>query len=235
MGLFSNLRNNTDESESWVAHLMDDESIPLDDLIAPPPPPIAEEPADSAEEATTEPVDAWHFPDLDPPEGGSDMSFDAAPFDDDAAVDFDNSMLDLGPIGHEPNAFATVNAFGDLPDFSERQTPPSVFDRRSDEPVSVDADADADADEGDLAPIVEYLPTLEELHTGPVGPEAGAMLDAFGLADGASWIELRERFVTMVANCRPGDDAPLAMQTELAVLRREINSQYASLRLLAAP
>ncbi len=223
MGLFSNLRNKSDESEPWLTNLMDDESVPLDDMLATSPPP-------PADESAKEPVDAWHFPDLEPETEKPELSLDATPFADDAPHDFDDTMLDLGPIGHEPNAFATAKPFGDLAEFAESpMAMPAVFDRRTDEPVSIDVD------DSDLDSVAEPLYSLTERHVGPVGSEAVAMLDAFGLAEGATWIELRERYVEMATNCRTGEDATLAMETELAVLRREINSLYSSLRLLAAP
>ena len=220
MGLLSNMRNKTDESESWLASLMDDESVPLDELEA------ATSPY-AVDQVPAEPADAWHFPDLDPSTGEPDVSFEAAPFADDAPVDFDDSMLALSPISHEPSAFGETKAFDPL---AEIPFPiPEHFDRRNEEPPALD-----EGTEDDTTPV-SILPTLAERHTGPVGPEAGAMLEAFGLDEGASWIELRDRYMEMTANCRPDDDATFAIETELAVLRREINSQYASLRLLAAP
>ncbi|MEZ5343042.1 MAG: hypothetical protein R2706_16835 [Acidimicrobiales bacterium] len=77
-------------------------------------------------------------------------------------------------------------------------------------------------------------PTQAERHIGPVGDRAVPLLEAFGLEAGATWSELRERFLEMRDATSQRDETDAIVAAELSAFRRDINASYASLRLLAA-
>ena len=219
MGLFSNLKNKSNDEEPWLANLLDDETVPLDELEAATNPFVVASDAEAA--------DSWHLPDVsldgfpsEPSAADSVPSLETAPFANDQAIAFDDNMLNLDPIAHDAVPLSTLFAT-EQPSFGGHLASlPDTFDRRTPEA---------------LLPNQPAPLTLAERHSGPAGELAASQLEAFGLSAGATWPELRARYIEMTSSAGYDSTTSPADVTELEQFRREVNTGYAALRLLAAP
>ena len=75
---------------------------------------------------------------------------------------------------------------------------------------------------------------LLDRHIGPIGDGAAEKLEPFGLEPGATWLELRLRYLDMKAATELDESIDAESAAELDDFRRELNAGYAAIRLLAA-
>ncbi len=129
-----------------------------------------------------------------------------------------------GPNGHRP-----LDGHGEESDGSEIEP----IDGVPGEAVAASTwhFPDLDADELPVAPPTAGTPVQED--SVPTGPDAVVLLEILGVAPGATWHQISAAHAAAVAEYDSSNESDRDRAALADALRREMNTSYAALRLLA--
>ncbi|MFT7601146.1 MAG: hypothetical protein ACI8TP_004097, partial [Acidimicrobiales bacterium] len=200
------------------------------DLTPPPPPPTADDALPAPPRSLTElaaratPSDddsvALPPPPISAPIG---QAADPAPFVDSVANDPEGPPSDVANFGADDfEAFDEVEAF-------DSESPATGMDSDNEfEPGLADAPlSDFESEDVNLT-----LPDLQGPE-GPRGPQAETLLEILGLPAGSSWTDIRNAHQSLIHDHDANDDTDPSRVALGRAIRREMNTAYAALRLMA--